>query len=310
MIALLDPALFLRPGNAGEPLSPIVEDELEKQLVGVLAACKAAEARLANIDGYWDELWSDIIGPLERRSRKLDTKKRFQELRKAGVPFLGLPAAAPRTRVWGFRQMFGGLPGVSPGWDDRLATAAARLLASQRELLLLTRLVEGRNLNTRSGKTHSVIAEITRWRVSVHLPGTQRSVHIPCVRSEQQITREWTTRYDERLPTDRDSVRYPFCLPPGDTWALRNIAPVRTVAAVPAWLDQNGKGWARPNIPGGRGYHWDVFFTDQTTIGRVGVDQLNIVELGAPASEGNPGELHHVPSKKQGTVNDVGWSCP
>ena len=41
-----------------------------------------------------------------------------------------------------------------------------------------------------------------------------------------------------------------------------------------------------------------------------GVDQLNIVEYGAPATEGRVGHLHHVPSKKEGKVHDVGWSCP
>lgn len=127
-------------------------------------------------------------------------------------------------------------------------------------------------------------------------------------RSPEQIHRPWTIRYDERLPTNEDNVRYPFCLPVD--WHRGRIKAVGTRESVPAWLDAVRRAWTRPNIPGGRGYHWDVFLEDTDEISAVGTDQLNIVAYGAPSTEGVPGNIHHVPAEKKGRVRDVGWSCP
>jgi len=41
----------------------------------------------------------------------------------------------------------------------------------------------------------------------------------------------------------------------------------------------------------------------------VGLSEINVVEFGAPAAEGNAGELHHVPDAKEGKVTGTGWSC-
>lgn len=79
--------------------------------------------------------------------------------------------------------------------------------------------------------------------------------------------------------------------------------------AASAWVDAQERGWTRPNIPGGKGHHWDVFFNDPALIASIGVDQVNIVEFGAPAAEGTPSSLHHVPTKKAARVTDTGWSC-
>lgn len=308
MIALLDPALFLRPGRPGIPLAAQDEAALLTELRGVLAAMRIAGADLAAVDGYWSPLWTEIIGPLQRRMKTVDGPKLLQELRKAGRTYEGLGPVAPGTRIWGFRAMFGHGSGVPAEWEERLAVAAARLVAIGRPLLVLTRLVEGRNLHTHMGKAHSSIAEVTRWRLSVRPPRSAASTHIPCVRAPSQIQRPWTVRFDPRLPTDRDLVRYPFCLP--QRWDRRDIVAVRTFSSAPAWVDVAGRGWERPNIPEGRGHHWDVFLDSPHDVGRVGVDQLNIVEFGAPPREGTPGTIHHVPAAKAGRVTDVGWGCP
>ena len=42
----------------------------------------------------------------------------------------------------------------------------------------------------------------------------------------------------------------------------------------------------------------------------VALNQLNIVAHGAPASEGRPGDIHHLPKAKLSRVKDTGWSCP
>ena len=87
---------------------------------------------------------------------------------------------------------------------------------------------------------------------------------------------------------------------------------VRTVESAPAWVDQAGRGWTHPDIPEGRGYHWDVFFDDPGLVAQIGLSQLNIVAWGAPASEGHPGEIHHIPTTKRSRARniEIGWSCP
>ena len=206
-------------------------------------------------------------------------------------------------------QMFGGAP-QGGAWVERLAEAAARLAATREPLLLLTRLIDGRNVEPRTGKKHVVIREITRWRVSVRLPQAAGSAHLPCVRTEEQLSRPWSARYDARLPVAGDGGRYPFCMP--TRWAWRRTVAVRTVESAPAWVDQAGRGWTHPDIPEGRGYHWDVFFDDPGLVAQIGLSQLNIVAWGAPAGEGCPGEIHHIPTTKRSRARniEIGWSCP
>ncbi len=78
----------------------------------------------------------------------------------------------------------------------------------------------------------------------------------------------------------------------------------------PVWLDCKGNAWARPNIPEGRGHHWDVYISDTQLAERIGLRQLNVVGFGGPASEGAPGLIHHVPTAKQSRLrDDAGWTC-
>jgi hypothetical protein len=96
----------------------------------------------------------------------------------------------------------------------------------------------------------------------------------------------WTARFDWRLPGSGSGVLYPF-VPPVEWWKGSSVA-FRTVSSKHAWVDIDGNGWARPNIPNGAGYHWDVYVNTQ-----YGQNQINVVEFGAPQSEGMPGQIHH-----------------
>jgi hypothetical protein len=188
-----------------------------------------------------------------------------------------------------------------------MADAVSRGVAAGQPVVLFVRLVDGRNLIVRDGKQHVRTDEVTRWRLYVRTPGAPRHVGIDCVRNAHQLLRPWTIRIDPRLPTFEDGAKYPYCLP--SDWHRGRCAVVATKAAVPAWVDAQEHGWTRPNIPGGAGYHWDVFFSDPALIASIGVDQLNIVQVGAPRAEGTPRSLHHVPTKKAPKVTDTGWNC-
>ena len=76
----------------------------------------------------------------------------------------------------------------------------------------------------------------------------------------------------------------------------------------PCWLDAQGQWWARPATGGG--HHWDVYLNPDEER-RIGLDQINVTQHGAPADEGDPGTLHHVPEKKlQALKTRSGWRCP
>jgi hypothetical protein len=149
----------------------------------------------------------------------------------------------------------------------------------------------------------------TRWVVQVHVKGAEPTA-IPCVHCRRNLREglRWTTRFDPRLPAEADGAKYPFC--PPRNWWRRDVAVVQTQESRPVWVDQKNYGWARPNISGGQGHHWDVYITDTNVAERIGLAQLNIVEFGAPVGEGEPGSIHHLPKQKRARLrDDGGWSC-
>lgn len=311
MIALLDPALFVW-GKPHEELKEEDETRIAATLSNVLVASRMANASLIPIRGYWDELWREFGAPLRARLRTSRAKRAFDELRKAGGrPGSGastvFQTAPPSTRVWGFKTMFGQWSPIPDEWVDRMAAAASSAVSTGSDVILLARLVDGRNLRIHRGKQHVNLHEITRWRLYVRLPEAPRHIAIDCIRTSHQVKRHWTIRYDERLPTCKDGVRYPFCI--HDHWHLGRVAVCGTKLSAPAWIDRMDRGWVRPNIPEGAGYHWDVYFENPHDVDRIGGNQLNIVEYGAPSSEGTPGDLHHIPTAKQYAVMDRGFQC-
>lgn len=303
MIGVLDPKLF-EWGTPTGPLTAAEEDSFTRTIRAVIRTVKDCGVDLLTAGEYWQRLWADFVIPLAARLRTPEGRGVVAELRKVGGRSTSYASAPPATRVWGFRTMFG-VDALPAGREDRMADAVSRGVAAGQTVVLFARLVSGRNLIVHTGKQHVRIHEVIRWRLYVRTPGSPRHVGIDCIRDAHQLRRPWTIRIDQRLPTSVDGARYPYCLP--SDWHRGRCAVVATKASVPAWVDAQGRGWTRPNIPEGKGHHWDVFFSDPALIASIGVDQVNIVEVGAPRAEGTPGSLHHVPTKKR--VTDTGWSC-
>jgi len=305
VIGVLDPKLF-EWGTPTGPLTLAEETSFTRTIRDVIRTARDCNVKLLTAGEYWQRLWADFVTPLQARLRTPEGRQVVAELRKVGGRSTSYPSAPPATRVWGFQTMFG--PNALPaGWEKRMADAVSRGVAAGQPVVLFARLVPGRNLIVHEGKQHVRIDEVTWWRLYVRTPGSPRHVGIDCIRDATQIRRPWTIRIDPRLPTSKDGVKYPYCLP--SDWHRGRCVVVATKASVPAWVDATGRGWTRPNIPGGAGYHWDVFFSDPALIASIGVDQVNIVEVGAPTAEGSPGSLHHVPTKKKAKVTDTGWGC-
>jgi len=297
VIGLLDPALFL--------LRP--DQEVERDLSLVIRTCREHAIQLVQLDEYWRDLWTDFGRPLERQLGP-SARRALQELRKrAETSTQYVPALAPGAgKAWwaGFAQLFGHQAlGVS--WEEKLARATLRAVVADQDVVMLTRRMPGRNLvsHVAGGST---LEETTRWVLHVQPKGIGPR-QILCVHHPRNLRERWTARFDWRLPASSDGARYPFC-PPRYWW--KGATPAhRTIESRPAWLDDHGNGWARPNIPQGAGYHWDVFIQSPTLQQAVGLRQINVVEFGAPRHEGNAGQLHHVPDAKLGKPTGTGWSC-
>lgn len=299
MIGILDPALFLPRSDA----------DVQQDFDTVLRICKEHDILIPELDEYWHELWSALGASLEKQLSPV-TKRALQEVRKLGVDArqkLNVPPLkTPAGRVWrkGFQQMFGAPP-FDALWEERIAAASVRAVAMGTEVVMLTRRVLGRNL-VRHSADHSVLDENTRWMLHLQ-PEGMGPTQVLCIYHQRNLRERWTTRFDWRLPSAQQGGRYPFC--PPQPWWKGSTKAWRTKLTKHAWLDQHENGWARPNIPNGAGYHWDVYVNSAALQHVVGLSQINVVEYGAPEKEGHPGEIHHVPAAKAGHITGVGWSC-
>lgn len=296
MIALLDPAFFVRGQRSDE------EASLRRDLTAILTLVTGAPASLVAAEEYWRPLWTELIQPLHRRFPGV--RPQLDELRKLGAA-RPMKEVAGTHRVWGFKVMFDCEKfGLKSDWVERMTRVIHRAVMTDEPVILIARPVQGRNVR-RHEVGHSRVDEVTRWRLYVQ-PRTAQPVPIPCVDRVRHLRRPWTARYDARLPGVEDGARYPFV--PHPRWWKREVEVVGTRESKPVFLDHPGRGWARPNTPGS-GHHWDVYVSDPNEQERLGVAQLNIVEAGAPAKEGVPGSIHHIPEEKRHVVRDVGWSC-
>lgn len=302
MIGLLDPALFLPLDTKRRA------EEVQRELDLVARICKDHNVALIPLEEYWNDLWAALGRPLEQQL-PAHAKRSIQELRKlgerasAGIP----PLPAQSGKVWrrGFSQLFGAAALPSSAWEERMMRAALRALAAQHDVVVLTRRVPGRNIriHTAGGTT---LEEITRWRLFVQ-PKDIGPRQILCIHHPRNIEEPWTTRFDWRLPSADAGAAYPFC--PPQQWWKPSIPAFDTVRSKPAWIDTRGNGWARPNISGGAGYHWDVFIESPNLRKKVGLDAINVVQFGAPPREGTAGTIHHTPRKKRGGLTQTGWVC-
>lgn len=278
MIGLLDPALF-------HPRSHV---EIQQDFDNLNKACRQHGIVVPVIEEYWNELWTQFGAPLERQTSCPSAKRAIQETRKASerarivIPRLSHNAG----RVWmlGFQQLFG-QPPFNNNWKRRMAETTIRALATGEDVVLFTRRVLGRNLNIHTSG-NSVLEENTRWVLHVQPTGIGHK-QVLCIYHPRNLTDRWTSRFDWRLPGNGSGVPHPF-VPPAAWWKGSTVA-FRTISSKHAWVDCAGNGWARPNIPNGAGYHWDVYLNSTTSR----VNQINVVEYGAPSTEGMPGHIHH-----------------
>lgn len=298
MILVVDPGHFIGITTAADAQS------LGLRIRRLLLVRREFGARLLAVPDYWAPLWTELIRPLELQFPEL--RNDLAELRRASTPAPGLAAPPGATRVWGFNALFSQQAmGGRRNWVERMTSSLLKLAVTGEEVLVFVRLIEGRNTQRRiSG--HSQIQEITRWRLYVQAR-TERAIPLPCIRSSRNVSVRWTTRFDQRLPGPGPGVRYPFC--PPQEWWKRDTTAVAVRSGKPAFIDGLNNGWSRPNIPGGAGYHWDVYISSHQLAAQIGIDQLNIVEFGAPAAEREPGTIHHIPADRRHLVNDVGWTC-
>lgn len=295
IIGLLDPALFL----------PRDSEDVQRDFDFVLQICRKHKIELIPFSEYWSGLWSSLARPLEK-ALSPEAKRSLQELRKLQSN-IAIPALQPQAgKVWrrGFEQLFGA-SSFSQSWEEPMMQAALRALSADHDVILLTRKMSGRNLECHASGG-STLDEITRWMLYVQPKGMGYK-RILCVHHYRNLQEKWTVRFDWRLPTVSDGANYPFC--PPEKWWLARTPSYRTIRSKPAWLDKLDNGWARPNIPGGAGYHWDVFIGPPQLQEAIGLDQINVVEFGAPVKEGKAGQIHHVPQEKQGKLTGKGWTC-
>lgn len=298
MIVVLDPAFFVLNGPPEQEERRIKADV--SQIREFLDTTKSA---LLDHPDLKRPLWEKLIRPLGRFS---SLKLPLEELRKR-LQTRKLPPTPAKLKVWGFRQLFDGQPGLDAAWTDRMSTVLAQTASTGEETVLLTRLRVDRNLKRHQSHA-SALDEPTRWRLILGASGWPAPRSVYCVQRKRHVDQPWTIRYDHRLPCEADGAAYPFC--PAPDWRSSRRVVVTTHLSKPAFIDALGHAWARPNISGGAGFHWDVFLPEGKLAESIGLDQLNIVAFGAPPTEGAPGSVHHVPAKKAHKLNeDARWRC-
>ena len=227
----------------------------------------------------------------------------FRDHRRAGAV---LPPVAPVGVMWGVAMMSEWQP-LGGGWrapmEQILAATTVYAAEHEQPVAFLCHRILGRNAMDRSSGGVELI-EVLRWRLSVSVRGAPPTV-FPCVSTPRNLVVDWTRRMDGRLPELHGPGLHPYCAPPG--WKNSNTPVWRTHQSRPCWLDAQEQWWARPATGGG--YHWDVYLNaDQSA--RVGLHQINVTQHGAPADQGQPGDLHHVPGdKKHAIKNTSGWNC-
>lgn len=296
MIGLLDPALFL----------PRSETEVRSDFDTILRMCTKHFVSVPTLDEYWNDLWTQFGSPLER-SLSAQGRRTLQQVRRLGAESrILVPPLNPRAgSVWirGYQQLFGSQY-LTTSWEERMAAASIRAAATREKVILFTRRISGRNL-VRYMAGSSTLDETTRWVLHLQPTGIG-PVQILCVHHPRNLIENWTSRFDWRLP-GAQGAHYPFC--PPNSWWKGSTQAWRTVSSKPAWIDRHDNGWARPNIPNGAGYHWDVFIQSVSLQEAVGLNQINVVGFDAPPKEGMPGHIHHIPGAKAGKISDVGWTC-
>jgi len=302
IVGLLDPA-YLLPCRG-----PAEESQRRAELDAVAYACRLHSVALPPFDVYWPALVT-MRKAMEAAGLRRDTLTALQEIFKLSDRSRDLARSAPLpgAKVWrrGFKQLFEWSP-LDAAWADRMTTAAVRAAACSNNVVLFARPVDGRNVRQQAAGG-STIHVCTRWVLHIQ-PKQLGHRPIKCAHHARNISLPWTIRFDWRLPASEDGARYPFC--PPDAWWKQTIAPAATRQSKPCFVDRVGNGWARPNVPGGAGHHWDVYLADVALADRIGLNPINITAFGTTDRDTLPGDIHHVPSAaRPGWKADPGWTC-
>jgi|688.fasta_scaffold153312_2 hypothetical protein len=290
-IALLDPMLFLHTPH-------ISLDELT-ELNHVMRTYKM-EIPLAPF--YWKKFQSECVRPLHARVDR-DYLAALDQLRHHSKE-LHLPALPSKVSVWSFRNLFSKLEDTT--WLDVMPRIAAQCSMTGKPTVVLSRLLNGRNVREHSSSDANCINEKTIWNLRVQLvPGQVARIPIVCTR--RNISVPWSCRFDDKLPADTDGATFPFC--PSPDWENNpSLTVCRTHQSRPAWVDSKGNHWAEPSTPDPQ--HWDVYLNSEMHE-LYGINQLNICKSQAPLPFGKAaGDIHHVPKDKKPRLRQTaGWSC-
>ena len=142
MIGLVDPAFLLkRP-------SQHADREVLEDLDFIIDICRRNAVTLVPFEEYWPEMWRLFGRDLERSLRDPQTKQALNELRRLSTRAVSVPPPVKLDGVvWrrGFAQLFAWTP-LGLDWEERMARAALRAVASGEQVILLVRRVSDRNL--------------------------------------------------------------------------------------------------------------------------------------------------------------------
>jgi hypothetical protein len=281
--AILDPRLFEN------------HDRVEDVLRQVVAVLRYSGAVVPETRPYWPLLEKEAFSPLRRQARHIDEIRSYRRRHGLEAPFPKAPVAGLDRLLQGTKTVWG------PVLEDLVLACA-----SKDETILVTRLIEGRNLKRHIDQDNrEVLREKTLWEIRTDFK--HRPIRIPLICVERNLRVPWTTRLDEALPASQDGSIFPFC-PPID-WR-EDGAVYGTTKARPCWNEEGRKrSWAHPRTPG-EPRHWDVYLNTPELQEEYGLQYLNVVRFGGPPGEGSPGHLHHVPTQKEGKLRKrAGWKC-
>lgn len=283
MWAILDPRLFEE------------HDQLEDVLRQLVRVLRRSQAKVPETRPYWPRLEREHFAPLRRHIRDIDEIRRYRFRDGLTTPFRKVPIA-------GLDRL---LQGTDPDWASVLE-GLILACASSEETILVTRLIEGRNLKRHLDQdSREALREKILW--DVRMDFGDGPIRIPLICVERNLQVPWTIRFDEALPASEDGASFPFCPPAGwqDEAAVHGTFKARL-----CWFDKEKKRcWSHPRTPG-KPRHWDVDLNTAELREEYGLDYLNIVRFGGPTEEGPPGSLHHVPATLQGQIRKkTGWKC-
>lgn len=310
MLVVLDPGFFREDGiDSPEPVrraeasSRLLERLNDANLLlrsGARLVVKVGD--LAWFDTIYRQYARTIEGVADRPLKQAFA--RMKEHHRAGRT---LPDVVLHGRMWGLAMM-AQLPGSKREWLPELqrvvGAAVVSAAADRLPVVFLCHRILERNVRDQTSENVE-LTEVLRWRLSVSVRGAPPTV-IACVGARRHLDVPWTRRIDARLPDAHGPELHPYC--PPTAWMNSQTKVWGIHRSRPCWLDAQGQWWARPSTGGG--YHWDVYLNADHSA-RIGLSQINVTQDAAPPGEGQAGDLHHVPRKKEHAVKDrSGWRCP